>query len=167
MENQDDEAGRRKVLELVEGVDYALFTTRAADGAPLHARPMAYRKVEDDGDLWFFSKKDSRKVEELTAEPRVLVTFADPRKQHFVSITGRAEVVAERAKVEALWSEIYRAWFPDGPKDDNVVLIRVQAERAEYWDTPTSAMVYAFGYLKAVATGKPAHAGEVGVVEAM
>ena len=165
MENQDDEAGRRKVLELVEGIDYALFTTRAVDGSPLHARPMAYRKVEDDGDLWFFSKKNSRKVEELTAEPQVLVNFADPKKQHFVSIMGRAEVVAERAKVEALWSEIYRAWFPDGPKDDNVVLIRVRAEHAEYWDTPTSAVVYAFGYLKAVATGKPSHAGEVGVVE--
>ena len=166
-DNGEHDAGRRKVLELIGGIDYALFTTTAADGAPLHARPMAYRKVEDDGDLWFFSKNDSRKVGELRAEPRVLVTFADPRKQHFVSVTGRAEVVAERARVEALWSEIYRAWFPGGPKDDNVVLIRVRAEQAEYWDTPTSAMVYAFGYLKAVATGKPSRAGEVGTVDSM
>ena len=167
MASQDMDAGRRKVLELIDGIDYALFTTRGVDGTPLHARPMAYRKVENDGDLWFFSKRDSRKVKELTAEPRVLVSFADPKRQHFVSITGRAAVVAERAKVEALWSEIYRAWFPGGPKDDNVVLIRVEAEQAEFWDTPTSAMVYAFGYLKAVATGKPSRAGEVGVVEAM
>ena len=43
-------------------------------------------------------------------------------------------------------------------------LIRVEAESAEYWDTPTSAVVYAFGYLKALATGKPSHAGEVGTV---
>ena len=165
MTDQDTDAGRRKVLELVGSIDYALFTTRGDDGAPLHARPMAYRKVEDDGDLWFFTKKSSRKVEELTADPQVLVSFADPKKQHFVSITGRAEVVADRPKVEALWNEIYRTWFPGGPKDDNVVLIRVRAEHAEYWDTPTSAMVYAFGYIKAVATGKPSHAGEVGVIE--
>lgn len=167
MASRDIDAGRRKVLELIGGIDYAMFTTTGGDGEPLHARPMAYRKVEDDGDLWFFSKKDSRKVEELTAEPRVLVNFADPKKQNFVSIAGRAEVVAERAKVEALWSEIYRAWFPGGPKDDNVVLIRVEAEQAEFWDTPTSTMVYAFGYLKAFTTGKPSHAGNVGVVEAM
>ncbi len=167
MGDQDVEAGRRKVLELIEGIDYALFTTHGADGGPLHFRPMAWRKVEDDGDLWFFSKKDSRKAKELTADPRVLVAFADPKKQHFVSIMGRAEIVAERAKVEAMWSEIYRAWFPGGAKDDNVVLIRVEAEQAEYWDTPTSAMVYAFGYLKAVTTGKPSRAGEVGVVDAM
>ena len=73
--------------------------------------------------------------------------------------------MADRAKVKALWNEIYRAWFPGGPEDDNVVLIRVEAERAEYWDTPTSALVYAFGYVKAVVTGKPARAGDVGKVE--
>lgn len=165
MDQQDDEAGRRKVLDLIDGIDYAVFATRSRDGAPFHARPMAYRKVEGDGDLWFFTKRDSRKVEEIEADPDTLVSFADPRKQNFVSITGRSEVVQDRARVKALWSEIYRAWFPGGPEDDNVVLIRVHAAHAEYWDTPNSAMVYAFGYLKAVATGKPSRAGEIGKVE--
>ena len=163
--DKETDAGREKVLELIDGIDYALFTTRGSDGAPLHARPMAYRKVEGDGDLWFFTKRDSRKVKELSADPQTLVSFADPGHQTFVSITGRSEVVADRAKVKALWNEIYRAWFPGGPEDDNVVLIRVEAERAEYWDTPTSALVYAFGYVKAVVTGKPARAGDVGKVE--
>ena len=163
--DKEMDAGREKVLELIDGIDYAVFTTRGSDGAPLHARPMAYRKVEGDGDLWFFTKKDSRKVKELSADPQTLVSFADPGRQTFVSITGRSEVVADRAKVKALWNEIYRAWFPGGPEDDNVVLIRVEAERAEYWDTPTSALVYAFGYVKAVVTGKPARAGDVGKVE--
>jgi len=163
--DKETDAGREKVLELIDGIDYAVFTTRGSDGAPLHARPMAYRKVEGDGDLWFFTKKDSRKVKELSADPQTLVSFADPGRQTFVSITGRSEVVADRAKVKALWNEIYRAWFPGGPEDDNVVLIRVEAERAEYWDTPTSALVYAFGYVKAVVTGKPARAGDVGKVE--
>ena len=167
MESQDAQVGRRKVLELIEGIDYGLFTTKGTDGDPLHARPMAMRKVEEDGDLWFFSKKDSRKARELTADSRVLISFADPKKQRFVSMTGRAEIVADRAKVEAMWSEVYRAWFPGGAKDANVVLIRVQAEQAEYWDTPTSAIVYAFGYVKALATGAPSRAGEVGKVEAL
>lgn len=163
--DNDTDAGRRKVLELIDGIDYAVFTTRGSDGAPLHARPMAYRKVEGDGDLWFFTKKDSRKVKEISADPQTLVSFADPGHQTFVSITGRSEVVADRARVKALWNEIYRAWFPGGPEDDNVVLIRVEAEHAEYWDTPNSVLVYAFGYVKAVVTGKPARAGDVGNVE--
>ena len=163
--DKETEAGRKKVLELIDGIDYAVVTTRGSDGAPLHARPMAYRKVEDDGDLWFFTKKDSRKVKELSADPQTLVSFADPGHQTFVSITGRSVIVTDRAKVKALWNEIYRAWFPGGPEDDNVVLIRVEAEHAEYWDTPNSALVYAFGYVKAVVTGKPSRAGDVGKVE--
>ncbi len=105
MDEHDEEAGRRKVSELIGGIDYALFTTQGTGGDPLHARPMALRKAEDNGDLWFFSKKDSRKAKELTADPQVLVTFADPKKQHFVTVAGRAEIVAERPKVEAMWSE--------------------------------------------------------------
>ncbi len=163
--SDDTEAGRRKILDLVDGIDYATFTTRGSEGAPLHARPMAYRKCDDDGDLWFFTKKDSRKVKEIEGDQQVLVSFADPKKQNFVSITGRGEVVSDRARVTALWSEIYRTWFPGGPADDNVVLIRVHAEHAEYWDTPNSVAVVAFGYLKALATGKPSRAGEIGKVE--
>ena len=152
---------------MIGGIDYALFTTQGTGGDPLHARPMALRKAEDNGDLWFFSKKDSRKAKELGADPEVLVTFADPKKQRFVAVSGRAEIVADRSRVEAMWSEVYRAWFPDGAKDENVVLIRVEADRAEYWDTPTGVMTYAFGYLKAVTTGEPSRAGEVGNVEVM
>lgn len=165
MNDEANEAGRKTVLALIDGIDYAVFTTRGRDGAPLHARPMAYRSVEDDGDLWFLTKRDSRKVEELTAEPRVLVSFADPKRQNFVSITGHASVVADRDTVQARWNEIYRAWFPGGPADDNVVLIRVRAEHAEYWDTPTSLAVFAFGYARAVVTGQPARSGDVGAVD--
>lgn len=161
----DGDAGRRKVLELIKSIDYAVFTTRGSDDAPLHARPMAYRSVEGDADLWFFSKKDSRKAKEIEADPQVLVSFADPRAQHFVSLTGRADIITDRTVVREKWSEIYRAWFPGGPDDEQVVAIRVRAEHAEYWDTPTSALVYAFGYVKAITTGKPSHAGDIGEVE--
>ena len=154
------------MLELVKGIDYALLTTRGTDdGAPLHARPMAYRSVDDDADLWFFTKKGSRKIEEIGVDARVLISFADPKAQHFVSITGWAEIVADRTVLEERWSELYRAWFPGGPSDANIVAIRVHAERAEYWDTPTSAIAYAFGYIRAVTTGNPHRSGDIGQVD--
>lgn len=165
MNDKGDEAGRRKVLTLISGIDYALLTTHARGGAAFHARPMAYRSVDDDGDVWFFTKGDSRKVEDLRADPATLVTFADPHKQHFVTITGESEIVADPAEKKHRWTELYRTWFPGGPEDDAVVLIRVRASSAEYWDAPTSAMVYAYGYMKALVTGKPARSGEIGKVE--
>ena len=63
MGGQDMEAGRRKVLELIDGIDYALFTTHGADGGPLSLQAdgmaQAGRTTALSG---FFSKKDSRKA---------------------------------------------------------------------------------------------------------
>ena len=33
-------------------------------------------------------------------------------------------------------------------------LLRVEVEKAEYWDSPSSAVVRLFGFAKALATGK-------------
>ena len=164
MDEHSDEASRQKVIDLIKDIDYALFTTFALDAAAMHSRPMAYRSVEGDGDLWFFTKRDSRKAKEIAADPRTLVAFSDSKNQNFVSLTGTSRIVTDRATVKERWLEIYRTWFPGGPDDEDIVLIRVEPERAEYWDTPSSAMVYAYGYIKAVVTGKPAKPGDVGAV---
>ena len=152
MQEQSDQASRQKVIDLIKDVDYAVFGTRSGDGQTMHARPMAYRSIEAGGDLWFFTKRQSRKVKEIS------------KNQVFVSLTGTSHVVTDRAKVKELWTELYRTWFPGGWDDEDVVVIRVEPEHAEYWDTPSSAMVYAYGYVKAVVTGKPAKPGDVGAV---
>ena len=164
MHENTDKASRDKILALIKDIDYAVLTTRTADEGPMHARPMAYRSVDDDGSFWFFTKRDSRKVAELEADPETMLTFADTKEHNFVSVSGKSHIVSDRTQVKERWTEIYRTWFPGGPEDPNIVLIRVDAEHAEYWDTPSSVMIYAYGYLKAVVTGKPAKPGDVGAV---
>ncbi|UDL93247.1 pyridoxamine 5'-phosphate oxidase family protein [Lichenihabitans sp. PAMC28606] len=165
MQEKTDQAAQQKVLELIKDIDYALLGTRTEGGGPMHARPMACRAAEFDGDIWFFTKADSRKVRELKADPETLLCFADSKGQNYVSMTGHAAIVSDRTKVKELWTEIYRAWFPNGPEDPNIVLLKVSVDHAEYWDTPSSLMVHAYGYLKAVTTGKPAKPGDVGTVD--
>ena len=165
--SDQNEDGRRKVIELIETMDVAMLTTTTTRGAALRARPMAYRQVEGGGVIWFFTKRDSKKVAELTECGDVLVTFSEPKTGVFVTVAGHAEMIDERSRVEALWSEVYRIWFRGGAQDDNFVLLGVEPQRAEYWDTPTNTMVYAFGYLRALSTGKPLRAGKIGSVEKM
>ena len=114
MDDANDETGSRKVLELIKGIDYALFTTR--DAAALHARPMAYRAVENDGDLWFFTNSNSRKVAELRADPTTLVGFADPRRQTFVTIMGESEIVADPAREDAPLERTLSRLVPRRPR---------------------------------------------------
>jgi general stress protein 26 len=148
-----------KLGELVKDIRVAMLTTADDDGS-LRSRPMATPQVEFDGDLWFFTWADTPKVEGLQRHPQVNVSFADPDQQHYVSISGTATLVRERQKMKELWSSWFRTWFPRGIDDPNLALLRVQVEKAEYWDAPSSTMVQLFGVVKATLTGQPPQPGE-------
>lgn len=93
----------RKLREIVKAVDICMLTTVDERG-DLHSRPMSNnREIEFDGGLWFFTYGSSHKVDEVGRAPKVCASFADVDAQQYASITGRAEVVRDRAKIEKLW----------------------------------------------------------------
>jgi general stress protein 26 len=122
----------------------------------LHSRPMATSEAEFDGDLWFFTNTNSAKISEIARHQQVGVSYANPEKNRFVAVTGSAFIVHDRAQMKELWNDLYKAWFPDGLEDPTLCLIKVVVEQAEYWDYPSSKVVQLVGFVKALATGKPA-----------
>ena len=56
------------------------------------------------------------------------------------------------------------AWFPDGPDDAGIVLLRVDAASAEYWDNPGGKIATALSSARAKVTGTPCSGGENGTV---
>jgi general stress protein 26 len=149
----------RKLAEMIHDIDFAMLTTVAEDGS-LHSRPMSTQRTEFDGNLWFFTRASAPKVGEVEREHQVNVAYAKPESQRYVSVSGRAAVVRDRAKIEELWSPELKAWFPGGLEDPDIALLRVEAERAEYWDSPSSAVAHAFSFVKALVTGQEANPGE-------
>lgn len=150
----DPAEAKAKVHKLIKDVRFAMLVTRGPDGR-LHARPMSTSKAEFDGTLWFFADVRSGKVRDMEDDPSVLVTYADESDNAYVSITGTGSVVQDKAKIKELWSPGAKAWFPNGPDDPSIALIRVDVEDAEYWDSPSGTLVTMYGYAKAVVTGKP------------
>jgi len=149
-----------KLKELLENIDFAMLTTMS--GGKLRSRPMSTQKLEFDGDLWFFTSDQTHKVEEIEADNRVNVAYADPDDNTYVSVFGHAEMVKDRAKIEELWNPIYKAWFPDGLDDPTLCLLKVKVEEAEYWDSSNSRIVQLVGFIKALATGQQADGGDHG-----
>ena len=156
-EFSQDEA-KQKLWTMMASIRFAMLTTD--DAGHLRARPMATSQQEFDGTLWFFTRASSPKVHEVDADQRVGVTFSDPSNQNYVSLSGRARLVQDRPSIEAHWTEAARVWFPQGKDDPEIALLKVDVEAAEYWDAPNSAMVHAYGYVKAVLTGQSPHPGE-------
>jgi general stress protein 26 len=150
-----DEA--RTVAELLRDERTAVFTTTAPDGT-LISRPMSVQEVEFDGDLWFSASRSSRKVAHIATNPQVDV--ATSGSSSWVSLTGSAVVVDDLATKQRLWNTVVEAWFPDGPEDPDVVLLRVEAASAEYWDSPGGRLASLVSFAKAKVTGEPYSGGE-------
>jgi len=149
--------GVAKVAELIAGTKICMFTTTDATGR-LVSRPMAVQEVAFDGDLWFFSDGDARKVDQVRHGAHVNVAFASG--DSWVSVAGDAEVLRDVDKAKELWNAGVSAWFPDGPETPGLVLVRVHADSAEYWDTPGGRASTLLSYVKARATGERYSGGE-------
>ena len=159
-ETPTQEEKLRKLREIVKAVDICMLTT-VDDEGELRSRPMSNnREVEFDGDLWFFTYGSSHKVDEVGRVPKVNASFADIDGQLYASLSGRAEVVRDRAKVEELWKPHLRAWFPDGVDTPDIALLKVTVERAEYWDGSQSFVAHAVSLVSSLVKGEPAHPGE-------
>lgn len=141
----------RKVHDLIKKTRLAMLTSSDADGR-LVSKPMATQDVEFDGDVWFIAERDSEKVRNITARPQVNVAYAG--NSSWVSLSGTATVVNDRAKLEELWNTFTDAWMEGGPENPDNVLIKVDASSAEYWDSPGSKVTQVLNLVKAKVTGE-------------
>src|SRR5688500_13060768 len=108
----------KKLNDLIKTVRVAMLTT--IDWGVLRSRPMQIQEFDFDGDLWFFTSSETHKTEEIEKDRRVNVSYAAPDSNIYVSVSGTAEIVHNRAKIEELWNPAHNAWFPKGLEDPNL-----------------------------------------------
>ena len=131
--------GFAKLVKMIEAADVGMLTTEDKNGR-LRSRPMATQRAED-GILWFFSAKDTPKILEVQKDSEVNVSYSDPSKEVYISVSGVARAFQDPAKVRELWSSDAQRWFPDGPDDPSITILKVQITQAEYWDAGKRAMI--------------------------
>lgn len=151
-----DERSMTALRTLIKDIKFAMLTTRHADGM-LVSRPMTTQALDEaDVDaLWFFVAKSGGIVDDMTSDQHVGVSYADPDSDTYVSISGRATLDDDLQHKQALWSRMTQAWFPNGPTDPNVGLLRVDIVRAHYWDVKKNKLMQLVDIATASLTGKP------------
>jgi general stress protein 26 len=127
----DEVDTKAKLVEMLRSYDELMVATIAENGT-LHARPMAVAEIDADGAIWFATMEDSAKTEEAEIDARGLVT--GQAKGAWVSVSGHLDLIRDRQRVEALWKESWKAWFPEGKDDPDLVLLKLRPETGEYWD---------------------------------
>ena len=160
-EGYDEYRGNiKKVGDLIEDARICMMTTHRADGTMI-SRPMRWLvRDEFDGSLWFFTYGSSRKVEDVRDDAHLNLGFLTNDDKIAVSIRGTAEVTRDQEKIDELWQPELNAWFPDGKDSDDLVLLKVNAGGAEYWDGDQNPVAVAFGLVKGIVSDKTADTGE-------
>jgi general stress protein 26 len=146
-----------KAVDIMRSERFCMLTS-VGDQGRLHAHPMTPQEVTDDGDVWFFIDTSSAHAENIRAEKRVNLAFAD--SSTWLSVAGHGSLRQDRDRIDELWSSTVEAWFPEGKDSPNVGLLLVESDSAEYWDSPGGRVASVVAYAKSKITGDRPDVGE-------
>src|SRR4051812_5485116 len=118
-----DRDGIKKLKELAEDIGVCMFCTHS-DERLFETRPMGTQKVDEDGNLWFLTGLNSDKNQEIKNDSDVQLIYSKVADSHFLSVSGKATITKDRAKIEELWNKMAEAWFKGGKDDPNLSVIK-------------------------------------------
>ena len=90
--------------------------------------------------------------------------YSDPSDMEFISIYGKATIVADPHVLDDLYEKSDDAWFT-GEEDPNLSAIKVVPEEAYYWDTKQNKYISLFKMGIAALTNEKADIGEKGKLD--
>lgn len=119
-----------RVWDIIEKVGVCMLATQFGGG--LCARPLEAMPDRDAGLIFFVT--DIHSAKEIEARPDVGLAFIGSSDNAYLSITGGASVTRDPDKTKAAWRNTDEVWWPGGPTDPDVCLLRIEPATAELWD---------------------------------
>jgi general stress protein 26 len=165
-EHLTGDAAIAKVRKLLPSFRAAIFVTGVASGKELHSRPLALQgdPAIFGGSLWFFADDRSPKIHELAVDTTVTLFFQNDSDNRYLQLDGRASLSKDKVKMRELYTPILKTWFPEGLDDAHLTLIRFDATRGTYWESPGGVLQFAAAFATSIVTGKPGKSSNSGTL---
>lgn len=158
--NLQNEEAIAKLKELAESIDVAMLATNLQH-TPFHTIPMSTKMVDNYGNIWFLSARDSEHNSYIQQNNNVQLMYGQPNTMSFMTVYGKASISTDKEVIEELYSTVDDNWF-DGVDDPNVSAIKVQPQEAHYWDTKYGKLVAMLKIAQGAITGNSPDLGEEG-----
>jgi general stress protein 26 len=157
----NDRNQHEALWDLIKETRFCMLSHRHADGS-LHSHPLTTQNKElaADGCLYFFVSKATEVGQRLQQDGSVNLSYANPDKDTWVSVTGNARVLDDMARKRELFNTMAKAWFPNGPDDPDMELVEVRIDEAEYWNVKENKLLQMIKMGKSAVTGKQPQMGE-------
>lgn len=107
--------------------------TEAAEGGT-HARivvPIPGAAGDGDWVIWMLISKRSRKAREIMLNNRVTIGAYEPSDGSYLTLTGNAALIDERAALRERWRDEWTVQLPGGAEDSNAAFVRVDVDGIE------------------------------------
>lgn len=145
------EQAKEKLRDIVDKSRTVLLLTHGEDHK-IVGRPMSLVRMDEDATVYLVAGAGSKKVSEIVSDPRV--TIAVQNGAGIAMIDAEARVAHDRALIEELWSDSWKAWFPRGKEDPDIAILIVTPREGTYWDQDLGhGLSYLYRYVKARVTG--------------
>ena len=149
----DTRKSHEVLWDLIKDTRFCMLSHRHGDGS-LHSHPLTTQnKALDEGSsLYFFVSRKTELGQRLRQDGNVNLSYANPKDDTWVSITGTASILEDAQKKKDMFGVIDKAWF-DGPDDPNLELVEVRIDEAEYWNVKENKLLQLLKMGTAAATG--------------
>lgn len=125
-----DKSPREIAEQIMRDTRIAVLTYTDLQGR-LVSTPMGTQDFEDPSQIWFITGLDTDKVEAISRNPQVNVSYHSDGG--WVSLSGKARPSQDKAKLDELW-DASASMFMESDKDDpRSGLLEVNGQTAEYW----------------------------------
>ena len=133
--------------EIMIASRYCALITLDANGKA-QARTMDPFPPDQDMVVWLGTNPKSRKVSEITKNPRVVLYYFDPPSQAYVTISGTARIVDDPREKTRHWKDEWKGFYPDREKAYSLIAVTPEkmevvsvkkgiTSDAESWTPPT------------------------------
>ena len=130
MKNRED---IRKIKSLIDAPKVVMMATRLQK-IPFSVCPMTIQELDEQGDIWFISNKNSGHFKDIDHDNKVQLIYADDKAQKYISIFGNATHVVDQEKLDEFWDPQLLQWFT-GKDDPNIALLNVNISSVSYWNS--------------------------------
>lgn len=161
-ENLSQVEAKKKFREMVDEIKIAMFATDLSK-KPIDVAPMYTKRVDESGNLWFLSSKNSDHNHNLLQDPDCQL-FYTKGSSDFLSVYGSAEIIDDKDTIESLYNKMDNAYF-EGSDDPQIRAIKFSPEEAAYWSSEGNKLVTLFKMGVAAVTGKDQDLGTSGKMD--
>ena len=160
-ENLNNAEAVKKLTELVDKIDIGMVITRTKSDE-LHIVPLSRQEVDEKGNIWMLISSESNTHQNILENSQIDIAYSHVGDYNFVSVSGKATVSKDQARIDKYWNKMMDAWFEKGKEDPRIRILKVETSDAHYWDNKSNKLVTFFKVATNAITGAKLDIGREG-----